>query len=91
MTGRCQSYSSAGSSKIKIRTSSCSKAKLALLHDEVRILIFDDPAELSNWQRPVMVRSGRGPFRPTWPPRARAMHDFFLKIYEIPRVATARV
>ena len=32
-------------SKIKIRTSSCNKAQLALLHDEVRILIFDDPAE----------------------------------------------
>ena len=30
-----------------------------------------------NWQRPVMVRSGRGPFRPARPRRARAMHDFF--------------
>jgi hypothetical protein len=77
MTGRCQLSSSAGSSKIKIRTSSCSKANLALLHDEVRILIFDDPAELESWQRPVMVRSGSGPFRPARPRRARAMHDFF--------------
>jgi hypothetical protein len=24
-----------------------------------------------------MVRSGRGPFRPAWPRRARAMHEFF--------------
>jgi hypothetical protein len=29
--GRCQLYSSAGSSKIKIRTSSCNKAQLAIL------------------------------------------------------------
>jgi hypothetical protein len=41
--GRCQSSCSAGSSKIKIRTSSRHKAQLALLVclDEVRILIFD--------------------------------------------------
>ena len=39
-------YSSAESSKIKIRTSSRHKANLALWRDEVRILIFDDPAEL---------------------------------------------
>jgi hypothetical protein len=32
-------------SKIKIRTSSCHTAKLALWRDEVRTLIFDDPAE----------------------------------------------
>ena len=44
--GRCQASSSAGSSKIKIRTSPWHKAKSALCHDEVRILIFDDPAEL---------------------------------------------
>ena len=50
--GRCRSYSSAGSSKIKIRTSSRNKLNLALLRDEVRILIFDDPAELESWQRP---------------------------------------
>ena len=43
--GRCDSYSSAGSSKIKIRTSLANKAQLALLANEVRILIFDDPAE----------------------------------------------
>jgi len=43
---------SAGSSKFKIRTSSPYKANLALYGDEVRILIFDDPAELHAWQRP---------------------------------------
>ena len=26
-----------------------------------------------------MVRSGRGPFKPARPGRARAMHDFFLE------------
>ena len=56
-TRRCQSSCSAGSSKIKIRTSSCSKANLALLHDEVRILIFDDPAEQEDWQRPHFCSS----------------------------------
>jgi len=45
--GRCPLSFSAGSSKIKIRTSSRHKANLALWRDEVRILIFDDPAELS--------------------------------------------
>ena len=50
--GRCPLSSSAGSSKIKIRISSCSKARLALLHDEVGILIFDDPAELERAQCP---------------------------------------
>ena len=44
--GRCPVYSSAVSSKIKIRTSSRHKAQLALWRDEVRILIFDDPAVL---------------------------------------------
>jgi hypothetical protein len=44
--GRCLLYSSAGSSKIKIRTSSPYKARLGLYGDEVRILIFDYPAEL---------------------------------------------
>jgi hypothetical protein len=42
-------------------------------------LIFEDPAELAKRQRPVMVRSGRGPFRPARPRRARAMHDFFFE------------
>jgi hypothetical protein len=46
MTGRFRLYSSAGSSKIKIRTSSPYKAQLALYGGEVRILIFDDLAEL---------------------------------------------
>jgi hypothetical protein len=50
--GRCDSSCSVGSSKIKIRTSSWHKALLALCHDEVRILIFDDPAELEELQRP---------------------------------------
>jgi hypothetical protein len=43
--GRCPLSFSAGSSKIKIWTSSSNKTQLALCHDEVRILIFDDPAE----------------------------------------------
>jgi hypothetical protein len=30
----------------------CRKAHLALLHDEVRILIFGDPAEQERWQSP---------------------------------------
>jgi hypothetical protein len=47
------------------------------LRDEVRILIFDDPAELEIRKRLVMVRSGRGPFKPARPRRARAMHEFF--------------
>jgi hypothetical protein len=50
--GDCRSYSSARSSKIKIRTSSPYKAKVALYGDEVRILIFDDPAELYERQSP---------------------------------------
>ena len=49
---------------------------LALCHDEVRILIFDVPAELEERQRPVMVRSGRGPFEPARAGRARVMHEF---------------
>jgi hypothetical protein len=37
-----------------------------------------------------MVRSGRGPFKPARPRRARAMHDFFSpKKYEIPRTSAA--
>jgi hypothetical protein len=44
--------SSAESWKIKIRTSSCNKINQALLHYEVRIFIFDDPAELEESQRP---------------------------------------
>jgi hypothetical protein len=39
-------------SKIQIRTSSRNKAQLALLRDEVRILIFDDAAEQERGQRP---------------------------------------
>jgi hypothetical protein len=44
--GRCQAFRSAGSSKIKIRTSPWHKDKSALCHGEVRILVFDGPAEL---------------------------------------------
>jgi hypothetical protein len=43
---RCDLSSSAGSSKIKIWTSLACKENLALMAEEVRILIFDDPAEL---------------------------------------------
>ena len=50
--GRCVSYSSAGSSKIKIRTSLRHKANLALCRNEVRILIFYDPAELEERKCP---------------------------------------
>ena len=50
--GRCDCFSSAGSSKIKIRTSSCNKAHRALSHNVVQILIFDDPAENERSQRP---------------------------------------
>ena len=39
---RCDVFSSAGPSKIKIRTSSWHKLKLSLCHDEAQILIFDD-------------------------------------------------
>jgi hypothetical protein len=49
---RCQAFRSAGTSKIKIRTSPWHKDESALCHGEVRILIFDDPAELEAWQRP---------------------------------------
>jgi hypothetical protein len=43
--GTFRRYLSAKSSKIKIRTSSWHKAKRALCHDEVRILIFDRMTE----------------------------------------------
>ena len=42
-------------------------------------MIFDDPAELERRKRPVMVRSGRGPFRPARPRRARDACFFFLE------------
>ena len=45
ITGSCSLSFLAGSSKIKIRTSSWHKFKLDICHDEVRILIFDDLAE----------------------------------------------
>ena len=37
-----------------------------------------------------MVRSGRDPFRYVRARRARAMHNFFLKIYENPRAVAVR-
>jgi hypothetical protein len=55
MTTSCCFSSSAGLSKIKIRTSSwhkSNKLQLALCHDGVRILIFDDPSVLEEPQRP---------------------------------------
>jgi hypothetical protein len=74
----------------QIRTSSCNKANWSLLHDEVRILIFDRMTENYRRQRP---RSG------SWEgklsnergraARTRCM-NFFSEIYEIPRVTVAR-
>ena len=65
---RCACFSSAGSSKIKIRTSSWHKFRLALCHDEVRILIFDDTAEQKRSESPQFcftqlysTRVGRDP------------------------------
>jgi hypothetical protein len=80
--GRCQSYSSAVSSKIKIRTSSCHKVNWASCHDEVRILIFDNPAELYDWQSgswegKLSNASGHAT-------RARCMNFFLTKIYANP-------
>ena len=48
-SGRCQSSCSAGSSKIKIRTSLAYKSIRA---NEAQISIFDDPAEQEDWQCP---------------------------------------
>ena len=51
--GCCGFSSSAGAPKIKIRTSSHQKLiQLYGMNDEVRILIFDDPAELEKPQCP---------------------------------------
>jgi hypothetical protein len=47
--------------------------------NEVRILIFDDPAENERGQRPVMVRSGRGPVKPARTRCAHAMHIVFFE------------
>ena len=88
--GRCPLSFSAGSSKIKIRTSSPYKAKLALYGDEVRILNFEDPAEPKAWKAgnvpdldPVKCQTRADA------PRMRCM-KFFPKIYEIPRTTAAR-
>ena len=72
--GCCHACSSAGSSKIKIRTSSTYKSKLALYGDEVRILNFEDPAEPKAWKRPGSES------RKMSNPRGRAahaMHEIF--------------
>ena len=55
----------------------------ALVHDEVRILIFDDPAEQEDWQRPLREVNCQIRARATW---AACME----KIYEIPRALAAR-
>jgi hypothetical protein len=57
------------------------KANSALWLDEVRILIFDDPAEQEKSQRPVVVRSGRGPVKPARTRRAGAMHGEILQTF----------
>ena len=68
------------------------KAKFALCHDEVRILIFDDPAELPRYTE-GNVRN-LDPGRVNCQTRAAAQRarcmNFFSKIYEIPRAAAAR-
>ena len=46
--GRCPLYSSAGSSKIKIRTSSCSKANLALLWSKTKFSIINTKKQIKN-------------------------------------------
>ena len=50
--------------------------KLDLCHDEVRILIFDDPAELEKSQRPFLEDFGGQTVKPPRERRARAMHEF---------------
>jgi hypothetical protein len=52
-------------------------------------LIFDDPAELQESQRPGFG-SWEGKLSNARGRAARAMHDFFPKIYEIPRATAAR-
>ena len=88
--GRCDSYGSAGTSKLKIRTSSRHKANLALWRDEVRILIFDDTAELYERQRP-----GSGSWEGKLSnPRGRAARarcmNFFLRKFTKSRAQPAR-
>ena len=61
------------------------KLILALCRDEVRIWIFDDPAENERGQRPGSG-SREGKLSNPRGRAARAMHGiFFSKIYEIPR------
>ena len=56
----------------------------ALSADEVRILIFDDPTEQEDWQRPLVETKLSNP-RGTR--SVGCMHD---EIYEIPRTRAAR-
>ena len=53
-------------------------SNLALCLDEVRILIFDDPAELCERQRPGSG-SWEGKLSNARGRAARAMHDFFFE------------
>jgi hypothetical protein len=65
-------------------------SQLALCHDEVRFLIFDDPAEQCERQRPSSGSwEGKLPNPRGRAARARCM-KFVSKIYEIPRAYAAR-
>jgi hypothetical protein len=73
-----------------VRLSGTKLANLALWREGVRILIFDDPAELYERQRPQSgSREGKLSNPRRRAARARCM-NFFSKIYEIPRAAAAR-
>ena len=88
--GRCDSSSSAGSSKIKNRTSSCNKANRALLHDEVRFLIFDSMTENQASQRPESrSREGKLSNPRGRAARARCMIFFFENLRKPARVHCA--
>jgi hypothetical protein len=63
-------------SEIKIRTSSLHKTNLALCGDEVRIVIFDDPAEREQPQRPFLEALGGDTVNPARDRRAGAMRQF---------------
>jgi hypothetical protein len=49
------------------------------MHDEVRILIFDDPAEQGRSQRPFLEDFGRQTVKSARTRRARAMHEIFFE------------
>ena len=48
----------------------------ALLANEVRTLIFDDLTAQGDWQRPVMVKSGRSLVQPARARHGHAMHEY---------------